>query len=155
MKKRYFPMFVDLSDQQVVVVGGGEAALVKAQTLLQFTRNVTVIAPKMNLQLLEMGKTGQIQRKLRNVRRADLETAYLVVAASEDWKINYEIYRFCKEEGIYVYVIDNPEECDFFFPEVYTGGNFVAGLYAEDAEPDTVKKVKAEIGKLLVNPDKE
>ena len=40
--KRYFPLFVDLSDKNVVVVGGGEIATRRIKTLLYFTRNVTV-----------------------------------------------------------------------------------------------------------------
>ena len=39
-------MFVDLSDKNVVVVGGGNIATRRVKTLLQFTRNVTAIAPK-------------------------------------------------------------------------------------------------------------
>ena len=44
--KRYFPMFIDLSDKKIVVVGGGNIATRRIRTLLQFTRNITAIAPK-------------------------------------------------------------------------------------------------------------
>ena len=40
--KRYFPMFIDLSDKKIVVVGGGNIATRRIRTLLQFTRNITV-----------------------------------------------------------------------------------------------------------------
>ena len=39
--KRYFPMFIDLSDKKIVVVGGGNIATRRIRTLLQFTRNIT------------------------------------------------------------------------------------------------------------------
>ena len=45
--KRYFPLYVDLSDKNVVVVGGGTIATRRVKALLLFTRNITVIAPKM------------------------------------------------------------------------------------------------------------
>ena len=35
--KRYFPMFIDLSDKKIVVVGGGNIATRRIRTLLQFT----------------------------------------------------------------------------------------------------------------------
>ena len=63
--KRYFPLFVDLSDKNVVVVGGGEIATRRIKTLLYFTRNVTVVAPKMTRELTEMGKAGQVQAIFR------------------------------------------------------------------------------------------
>lgn len=56
--KRYFPMFIDLSDKNVVVVGGGNIATRRVKTLLQFTRNVTAIAPKVTEELRGLGTAG-------------------------------------------------------------------------------------------------
>ena len=42
--KPYFPMFIDLSDKNIVVVGGGNIATRRVKTLLAFTRNIRVIA---------------------------------------------------------------------------------------------------------------
>ena len=50
--KRYFPMFIDLSDKKIVVVGGGNIATRRIRTLLQFTRNITAIEPKSTWVLL-------------------------------------------------------------------------------------------------------
>ena len=58
--KRYFPMFIDLSDKKIVVVGGGNIATRRIRTLLQFTRNITAIAPKSTMELQELGKTGYV-----------------------------------------------------------------------------------------------
>ena len=54
--KRYFPMFIDLSDKSVVIVGGGSTAVRRTRTLLQFTRNVTVIAKDASQELIDMEK---------------------------------------------------------------------------------------------------
>ena len=59
--KRYFPLYVDLSDKTVVVVGGGTIATRRVKALLLFTRNITVIAPKMTADLWELGKLGKIK----------------------------------------------------------------------------------------------
>ena len=47
--KPYFPMFIDLSDKNIVVVGGGNIATRRVKTLLSFTRNIRVIAPKVTI----------------------------------------------------------------------------------------------------------
>ena len=77
--KRYFPMFVDLSDKQVVVVGGGNIATRRVKTLLQFTRNVTAIAPRCTAELQELGKTGYVNLITRPVKRTDFQMAYMVI----------------------------------------------------------------------------
>ena len=106
-------MFIDLSDKKIVVVGGGNIATRRIRTLLQFTRNITAIAPKSTMELQELGKTGYVNLITRPVKRSDFDMAYMVIAATNDWKLNDEIHRVCKEEGIYV--------TGFYYPVVPKG----------------------------------
>ena len=75
--KRYFPMFVDLTDKNIVVVGGGNIATRRVKTLLQFTRNVTAVAPKVTAELQELGKAGYVNLIMRPVKRTDFQMAYM------------------------------------------------------------------------------
>ena len=149
--KRYFPLFVDLSDKNVVVVGGGEIATRRIKTLLYFTRNVTVVAPKMTRELTEMGKAGQVQAIFRPVKRSDLESAYMVIAATNDWKLNDEIYRVCKEEGIYVNIADDKSKCDFYFPGIYMKDEMVVGITASGLDHKKAARVREGIERVLTD----
>ena len=111
-------MFVDLSDKKIVVVGGGNIATRRIKTLLQFTRNITAVAPKTTMELHELGKAGFVNLINRPVKRSDFAMAFMVIAATNDWKLNDEIYRVCKEQGIYVNVADDKSKCDFYFPGI-------------------------------------
>ena len=73
--KRFFPMFVDLSDKKIVVVGGGNIATRRVKTLLQFTRNITAVAPKTTMELHELGKAGYVNLINRPVKRTDVDMA--------------------------------------------------------------------------------
>mgnify|MGYP003247974171 CR=1 FL=1 len=117
--KPYFPMFIDLSDKNIVVAGGGNIATRRIKTLLKFTRNITVVATKVTQELMDLGKAGTVTLYIRPVKRSDFANAYMVIAATNDWKLNDEIHRVCKEEGIYVNVASDREACDFYFPGVY------------------------------------
>ena len=44
-QKRLFPMFVDISDWPILVVGAGKIAQRRIETLLQFASSITVVAP--------------------------------------------------------------------------------------------------------------
>ena len=147
--KRYFPMFVDLSDKKIVVVGGGNIATRRVKTLLQFTRNVTAIAPKCTAELQELGKTGYVNLITRPVKRTDFQMAYMVIAATNDWKLNDEIHRVCKEEGIYVNVASDREACDFYFPGVYMRDEMVVGVTASGLDHKKAKRVREEIQNAL------
>ncbi len=143
--KRYFPMFVDLSDKNIVVVGGGNIATRRVKTLLQFTRNVTAVAPMMTPELVELGKTGMVNVLQRGVKHSDLTTAYMVIAATNDHKLNDEIYRVCKEEGIYVNIADDKEKCDFYFPGIFMQDELVVGITASGLDHKKARRVRLAI----------
>ena len=147
--KHFFPMFIDLSDKNIVVVGGGTIATRRISTLLQFTRNVTVIAPQCSSEVLEMAKLGQITLEQRPVKRSDFHMAYMVIAATNDRKLNDDIYRICKSEGIYVNVSSDREKCDFYFPGVFIKNEMVVGVTASGLDHRKARRVREEIQKAL------
>ncbi|HJB29861.1 MAG TPA: bifunctional precorrin-2 dehydrogenase/sirohydrochlorin ferrochelatase [Candidatus Blautia faecavium] len=147
--KCFFPMFVDLSDKNIVVAGGGNIATRRVKTLLKFTRNIKVVAPKMTQELIELGKAGKIETLMRPIKRSDFSFAYMVLAATNDWKVNDEIYRVCKEEGIYVNVADNKEKCDFYFPGVYVEDEIVIGITASGQDHKKARKLRLAIEQTL------
>ena len=147
--KHYFPMFVNLENKNIVVVGGGNIATRRVKTLLKFSRNITVIAPQMTIELQELGKTGQIVTVFRPVKRTDFKQAYMVIAATNEWKINDEIYRICKQEGIYVNVVSDKEKCDFYFPGIFMQDDLVVGITASGLDHKKARRLREEIEKAL------
>lgn len=153
--KRFFPMFVDLSDKKIVVVGGGNIATRRVKTLLQFTRNITAVAPKVTIELHELGKAGFINLINRPVKRSDFAMAFMVIAATNDWKLNDEIYRVCKEEGIYVNVADDKSKCDFYFPGIYMQDEVVVGITASGLNHKKARRVRVAIQEAMEASDNE
>ena len=153
--KRYFPLYVDLSDKNIVVVGGGTIATRRVKALLLFTRNITVIAPKMTADLWELGKLGKIQIQPRPVKKSDFSMAYMVLAVTNNSELNEEIYRICKEEGIYVNVADDKSKCDFYFPGIYMKDEVVIGITASGLDHSRAKKVRLAIQEAMEASDGE
>ena len=153
--KRFFPMFVDLSDKKIVVVGGGNIATRRIKTLLQFTRNITAVAPKTTMELHELGKAGFVNLINRPVKRSDFTMAFMVIAATNDWKLNDEIYRVCKEEGIYVNVADDKSKCDFYFPGIYMQDEVVVGITASGLNHKKARRVRVAIQEAMEASDNE
>ena len=122
-KKLYFPMFVDLTDKKVVVVGAGTIAKRRIRTMAEFTSRLVVIAPEVNLTILR--KTYQ---------QEDICDAAMVIAATSDSKVNQEIYAACKCLGIPVNVYKDKTKCDFFFPGVATFEHVVVGVSSSGRE---------------------
>ena len=133
-KKPYFPIFVDLTEKQVVVVGAGTIAKRRIRTLADFTDHLTVIAPEVNRELLDMEKAGLLTIKRKNYEREDIYHADYVIAATNDHQINSDIYSVCKCMGITVNVCSDKSKCDFYFPGIARNGNVIVGVTASGAD---------------------
>ena len=88
-----FPLFMDLTDRRVVVVGGGSVATRRVLTLLQQDADVVVIAPWASEELQRLALAGAIVLQLRAYESGDLEGAWLAIAATDQPSVNAEVSR--------------------------------------------------------------
>ena len=128
MSAMHFPMFIDLTGKKALVIGGGNIALRRANVLLAFGAEVTIIAP-------ECSQVPEGAAYLpREYRPGDLEGAAIAVAATNVREVNRQVGLDAKALGIPVTVADRQEECSFFFPAVCVGSNLVAGVVSDGSD---------------------
>lgn len=126
---RHYPVFLDLKDRPVLVVGAGAVALRKTRGLLEAGARVTVVAPETAPEFDDL----PVRLIRRPFRAADLAGAVLVFAATDDRRVNHRIGVAAKGRGVFANIADSAEECDFVVPArlqrgdvhiaVSTGGN--------------------------------
>ncbi len=149
MSKPYFPMFVDLTDKKVVVVGAGTIAKRRIRTLIEFTDHLVVIAPEVNRELQELEEQGKLTILRKKYDREDLYEASLVIAATNDSKINNDIHSACRCLGITVNVCSDKNKCDFYFPGIAIRDNLVAGVTASGKDHKAARAAVEKIREIL------
>ncbi|MDO4323836.1 MAG: bifunctional precorrin-2 dehydrogenase/sirohydrochlorin ferrochelatase [Lachnospiraceae bacterium] len=152
-EKHYFPMFVDLSDKKVVVAGAGTIAKRRIRSLIEFTNHLVVIAPEVNKELKTLEAEGKITILRKYYEREDIYDASLVIAATNDNKINQEIYSACKCLGIPVNVCTDKTKCDFYFPSVISSDHLVVGISTRGREQKKSREMTGMIRELLEQKD--
>jgi precorrin-2 dehydrogenase/sirohydrochlorin ferrochelatase len=148
-KMAVFPLFIDLSGKKCVVVGGGNVAERKIETLLRFNSRVIVISPETSKRINELDMEGRVSVIKDVYTKEYLDGAFLVIAATSDRVLNDRIHYDCTERNIFVNVADNPEKCTFVFPSVVKRGNLVIGISTSGGYPLLSKKVREEIEQIL------
>lgn len=151
-KKPYFPMFIDLSEKKIVVIGGGKIAERRVKTLLSFTDHVIVIAPEITDEICRIVKEGNlvwIKASFCEVEEEVLSHADMVLAATNDPECNEEIAVVCKKKEIPVNVSHKKELCDFYFPAVVVKENVVAGITASGLDHSQARKVRERVEEAL------
>ena len=151
--KLYFPIFIDLSEKHIVVVGAGKIASRRVRTLLEFAGKITVVAPEISEEILAMAGKGPVQLKKRAFEEADLDGTDMVLAITDDKELNKKIGTLCKEKKIPVNTSHDKDLCDFYFPGVVQKENVVVGVTASGKDHKQAKEVTEKIREVLDNMD--
>ena len=118
-----YPIFLELDSRSVVVIGGGVVALRKVQTLLATGARLLVVAEDIQDRLTELCQDHNA-KLIKSAYSTDyLDGAFLVIAATDNYRLNKQIYDDCRQARILCNVVDVPELCDFFVPAVVKRGD--------------------------------
>ena len=134
-----FPLFVDMNDKTVLVVGGGPVAARKARVLLDYGPRVLVCAPRFVPELEQLSGA----ELLRQPFVPDLlEGVSLAIAATDDRVLNRTVAQLCRKRAIPVNVADSREESTFLFPAVVRRGRLSVGISTGGASPAAAAHVR-------------
>ncbi len=128
----YFPFFADIKNKRCVVVGGGNVALRKVEKLLSFEPEITVIAPEI---CSELKKINGIEITERNFLDNDIDSAFMVISATDNAELNAHIFSLCSEKKIPVNTVDDPEKCGFIFPALVHKNDITVGITTSGKSP--------------------
>lgn len=114
---------VRMQGKLALIIGGGAVALRKLRTLLTAGAFVRVVAPAVCPEIAALKDSGTITVTVRSYTVSDLEGVFLVIAASDNAKVNDQVCADARERGILVVVADNPSAGDCAFPAILTRGD--------------------------------
>jgi siroheme synthase-like protein len=142
----YFPLFINLTGSDCVLIGGGQVAERRVKTLLEFGARPRVITPEVSLAILALAENGSLSLEKREYAGLeDIQGAVLVIAATNNRELNRRIARDAGEAGIPVNTADDPESCSFFFPALVRRGELVAGLSTSGSCPGLAARLRKEL----------
>ena len=126
-----YPIFLELSGRRVVVVGAGAIAVRKIQSLLAAGARVVVVAKGTDKALTALCQAKNIELIKSKYSKDYLAGAVLAIAATNDHKLNNQIYKDCQQLEVLCNVVDQPELCDFFVPAVVKRGDLQIAIVTE------------------------
>ncbi len=144
-ESRYYPVFLNLKGKRAVVVGGGKVAERKILSLLKAGSDVKVISPYLTKRLEKEKLSGRIKYTPRQYRKGDLESAFLVIAATDSGVINE---RVSKDAPCLVNVVDTPHLCNFIVPSIVNRGLLTIAVSTSGVSPGLSRSIRKELEKL-------
>jgi uroporphyrin-III C-methyltransferase/precorrin-2 dehydrogenase/sirohydrochlorin ferrochelatase len=145
----FLPVFLRVHGQPCLVVGGGEVAFRKVQSLMRAGAKVTVVSPELIEGLLAMALDGRICHLEKRFEVSDLNSTVLVVSATNDAGVNQEVYEAAQLRRLPVNVVDCPDLCSFIFPAIVDRSPLVIAVSSGGASPVLARAVRARLEMLF------
>lgn len=145
----YLPLFVQLKQVPVLVVGAGQVALRKTSLLCRAGASMTVVAPEIEPALAALLQEHAGTWLQQHYRADCLEGQKMVVAATPDRAVNSAVSAAAFERGILVNVVDDPALCSFIFPAIIDRDPLLVAVGSGGRSPVLVRRVRSQIESLL------
>ena len=145
MTRPYYPVFLDLSDRPVLVIGGGRLALEKVNGLLAADAEITVVAPTLNEELTSLRDGGRIEHLARAYEPGDMFGRAVVMAANDDPADNARLQSDARSSGVLLNAADDPAHCDFILPAVVRQPPLTLAISTGGGSPAVARRVREEL----------
>lgn len=134
-----YPIVVRLAGRPVLVVGGGVIALRKTEGLVAAGATITVVSPDFADGFESLAGVTLVQRRYEP---ADLDGAWLVVAATNDPVVQQQIFDECEARGVFCNAVDDPDRCSFILPAVERRGPVLVTVSTQGRSPTLAKHLR-------------
>lgn len=146
------PLFHKLEGRKVVLAGGSEAALWKAELLTAAGAQLHVFDASGTAGFAELDTDGTGGRPIihaRSWQAADLQDTALAVADIDDEDEIRAFVTAARQAGVPVNIVDKPEHCDFAFGAVVNRSPLIVAISTDGAAPVFGQAIRGKIEALL------
>jgi len=138
----YFPMYMDMERLKVLLVGGGAIATEKLEKLVDFTKEITVIARELSPEARALIKDHCLTLYQRAYRKGDIDGFDIVIVATDTVDLHKAIYEESRGTRVLVNSVDDKAYCDFIFPSYIKRGDLTISFSTSGASPAFARQIR-------------
>ena len=144
-----FPVFINIKDKPVTIIGGGDIALRKVRLLIKADPKITVISKVICRELKELLIQHNHQGIQKSFQASDLKDPILIIAATNNIKINKQISILAQKKNILINVVDQPQLCTFTMGSIIERDSLVVSISSGGKAPVLVRSIREKIETLI------
>ena len=141
-----FPISLKLQQQPCLIVGGGHIAYRKAVLLHKAGAVIHIIAPDIDANLLQLVEESQGQYiQVLYPAQIQLNDYRLVIAATDDYAVNTQVFEDCEALKILVNSVDDPPHCRFMVPAIVDRSPLVISVASNGTSPVLSRQIRTQL----------
>jgi uroporphyrin-III C-methyltransferase/precorrin-2 dehydrogenase/sirohydrochlorin ferrochelatase len=145
----YLPLFADVKDRPVLVVGGGDVAARKIAFLRRAGARVMVVTKHLEPSLQQLVDEQKIHLLADVFEEAQLDNVFLVIAATDDATVNRRVFDAANARHRLVNVVDDQPLCSFIFPSIVDRSPLLVAISSGGNAPVLARLLREKIEALL------
>lgn len=148
----FFPMFIELREKQVLVVGAGRIGGRRIGVLTDFGADVTVVEKAPSPEIRRLAQERRIHlvcEDYRAFRETDKQSFFMVLAATGDREIDNLAAEDAAGMKAYFNMAGEKEQSDFYFPGIAAGKVLTAGIIAGGENHGLARRAAGQMKKLI------
>lgn len=145
-KNLFFPLFINLKEKKVLVVGAGKVAYRKTETLLKYGADVFIVTKEIKEEKFKDLKNVKIF--IDEFSEKFLEKVFLVVCATDSKETNEKIYKICDEKNILVNNVTSKFDMNCRFGSIINTDEYTIGISAR-GDCQKAKEFRKKLEKIL------
>jgi len=138
----FFPIYMDMSELKVLLVGGGTIATEKLEKLVDFTKEITIIAREIGPEAQSIIGEHCLTLYQRPYREGDIAGFDIVIVATDTVDLHKAIYEESRGTRVLVNSVDDTAYCDFIFPSYIKRGDLTVSFSTSGASPAFAKQIR-------------
>jgi precorrin-2 dehydrogenase / sirohydrochlorin ferrochelatase len=145
----YFPTFLKFDDKKILIIGGGNVALEKLEHLLDFTKNITLVAQDFNEESQRLIDEYNLVHFKKMYETNDIDGYDIVIAAIDNFALQEQIYFETRGKNCLCNCVDLQKYCDFIFPSYVKKGDLTIAISTGGTSPAMAKQLRIYFSKVI------
>ena len=145
----HLPIFINLRQKPCLVVGGGDIALRKVNLLVKAQAKIKCISPEFCIGLIELSRKNGLDLIEKRFEFSDIDNQSIIIAATDDDKINALVSSLAHESGIPINVVDSPDLSSFIMPSIVDRSPIVIAISSAGKAPVLARIIRAKLETII------
>lgn len=145
----YFPLFLDITKSKFLIIGAGNVALAKLETILEFGGNVEIVSKEIAPQTLDLIKEKNLKFINDSYNKKHLQDADIIIAATNDKEVNKQISDDARSLNKLINVVDDPRNSQFIFGAGTKRGEVILSVSTSGVSPVLARLLKKKLQSAL------
>ena len=150
----WFPLFINLENKKVLVIGGGKVAAKKIEKILEYGADITVVTENvveeklLKLENIKIENNQKIENDKAKIEKL-VKGYFLVIAATDNEELNENIANVCDSTGMLINNVSSKVKMNAMFGGIVKNSEFQIAISTSGKSCKRSRAMKSEIQKVL------